>query len=484
MTRFRTVLLLAMAPLLGTSALAESVFRVLVRDDGAVAASGLGVLVADGFLLTGASLIGKGQEALVEDSGSGATIVSEVRNTAPEADLALLSVPSLKGEPIPLALSPSGPGRHVYLRGLEGARREGVFHSEFTNPAEQERYRFTALAGNDEHAAPVLNNCDQLLAISQTLDIEEDAPADARFGESNALSDVVAFLEANKVEHEIADQRCPSLEEQLSEAANSGQRLEEEKTALSEEIKELEQAVSLGTQQRSELEESLDSKRAELAAKQAALDEAVGHRADLKQRIQRTEAERTRFEDDLKRAEEELERVRKELAARERQEETSRRVRWYVGGGVGSALLILAGLLLQRSRKRRSELARTTAELEEARDSLERSNATFRDAILMGTGPDGQEIRIKIIGNSLARAEKGQIIGRSSGHAVYVVAEQSVSRRHALLRASGDEMTIEDLNSLNGTTVNGTVLRPGEAMALPSGSRVTFGDVEFLVEFM
>ncbi len=45
-------------------------------------------------------------------------------------------------------------------------------------------------------------------------------------------------------------------------------------------------------------------------------------------------------------------------------------------------------------------------------------------------------------------------------------------------------MTIEDLNSLNGTTINGTVLRPGEAMALPSGSRVTFGDVEFLVEFM
>ena len=180
MTGFRTVLLLAMAPVLGSSALAESVFRVLVRNDGAVAASGLGVLVADGFLLTGASMIAKGQEALVEDSGSGATIVSEIRNTAPEADLALLSVPSLKGEPVPLALSPSGPGRHVYLRGLEGTRREGVFHTEFTNDAEQVRYRFTALAGNDEHAAPLLNNCDQLLAISQTLDIEEDPPRQVR----------------------------------------------------------------------------------------------------------------------------------------------------------------------------------------------------------------------------------------------------------------------------------------------------------------
>ena len=473
-----------MALLLTTDAHAESVFRVVVRQGGSVAASGLGVLVAEGFLLTGEGLIANGEEALVGDSGSGATVVAEIRKTDPEVDLALLSVPGLRAEAIPLALNPASPGRQIYLRGLEGARREGVFHSELMNVAQRSRYRFTAIAGEDEHAAPLLNNCNELLAISATRTTDEDETAEASFGESNTLSDVMAFLKASEVNFEVSDQACPSLEEQLTQAADESRRLEEEKDTLAEEIKKLEEAVDQGTQQRVELEETLERKRVELEGKHEDLEAAESQRSELEKRIQQKDTDLKGIEDELQRTKVELQEERREQAESEQQEKVARRLRWYLGGGIGTALLILAALLLQKSRRRRTELEQATIELQSARTSLERSNATFPDVVLKGDGAAGQEIRVKIIGNALASAENGQVVGRSSGDADYVVAEQSVSRRHALLRVSEGVMTIEDLNSFNGTAINGIKLRPGEARTLASGSRITLGDVEVVAHFV
>ena len=490
MNAFRLVIVTAALLSLETSAYAESVFRVVVRQDGSVAASGLGILVANELVLTGAALVDIGEEALVEDAESGAMIVAEVRETDPTADLVLLSVPSLQGEPISISLEPSGPGRQVYLRGLKGVRREGVFHSQFTNAAEQARYRFTAIAGDGENAAPLMNGCGELLALGQTRAEVEDTTADASFGESNTLPDLTTFLKESEVEAQLADQPCPSLQEQLTQAADSGKRLEEEKEVLAAEIKELEEALSQGSQQRGELEENLYRKKEELAAKQADLDAAANQRAELEQRIKRNEAERKQVEAELKQAEAELERAEseiqqkeQELSERDQLEQAARRTRWYLGGGIGTALSVLAALLLHRARKRRSELEHATDELHIARSSLERSNATFPDMILKGDGPNGQEIRVKIIGNALARAESGQVIGRSSGDADYVVAEQSVSRRHVLLRVSGDVVTIEDLNSLNGTAIDGIELKAGETRVVASGTKITLGDVEVVAQF-
>ena len=491
MNAFRPIIVTAMLLSLGTSASAESVFRVVIRQDGAVAASGLGVLVAKELVLTGEALVAQGEEALVEDAASGATIVAEIRNRDAKTDLVLLSVPSLDGEPIPLALESSGPGRQVYLRGLEGVRREGVFHSQFTNSAEQARYRFTAVAEDGENAAPLMNSCDELLALNQTVAEDEAATADASFGESNTLRDLTSFLEENDVELQVADQPCPSLQEQLTEAADSGRRLEDEKEVLTAEIKELEEALSQGSQQRGELEQSLQQKKQELAAKQADLDAAASQRTELEQRIERNEAERKRVEAELEQSEAKLERAEaeiqqkeQELSERDQQEQAARRTRWYLGGGIGTALLFLAALMLHKSRKRRSELDHATDELQAARSSLERSNVTFPDMVLRGDGPEGQEIRVKIIGNALARAENGQVIGRSSGDADYVVAEQSVSRRHAMLRVSGDVVMIEDMNSLNGTAINGIKLKQGEARVVASGSKITLGDVEVVAQLL
>jgi putative peptide zinc metalloprotease protein len=70
------------------------------------------------------------------------------------------------------------------------------------------------------------------------------------------------------------------------------------------------------------------------------------------------------------------------------------------------------------------------------------------------------------------------VIGRSKALCAKVIADGSVSRRHARIVALGKGLGIEDLNSSFGVTVNGKRVEPYKAVPLPSGATVTFGDVK------
>jgi FHA domain len=64
------------------------------------------------------------------------------------------------------------------------------------------------------------------------------------------------------------------------------------------------------------------------------------------------------------------------------------------------------------------------------------------------------------------------VLGRDEGNDV-VVNDPEISRRHAILRPSGDAVEIEDLGSLNGTWVNGA--RIGSGVLLTPGDVVQLG---------
>ncbi|MEZ6140022.1 MAG: FHA domain-containing protein [Zavarzinella sp.] len=53
--------------------------------------------------------------------------------------------------------------------------------------------------------------------------------------------------------------------------------------------------------------------------------------------------------------------------------------------------------------------------------------------------------------------------------------EVLISRRHALIIRRGNDLRIEDLNSLNGTLVNGEMLPQGSSIALHVGDQITLG---------
>ena len=71
-------------------------------------------------------------------------------------------------------------------------------------------------------------------------------------------------------------------------------------------------------------------------------------------------------------------------------------------------------------------------------------------------------------------------IGKSPAHADFVLADPSVSRVHARIY-KGEEGGIEirDLNSTNGTFINGVRLGPNEKARVQRGDEVRFGSVEY-----
>jgi hypothetical protein len=76
----------------------------------------------------------------------------------------------------------------------------------------------------------------------------------------------------------------------------------------------------------------------------------------------------------------------------------------------------------------------------------------------------------------LPAGEREVVLGRSR-ECDCVIAEASVSRRHAGLRRDGTRWVIRDLGSRNGTRVNGVRLLD-EAQVAP-GDRVSFGDARY-----
>ena len=61
--------------------------------------------------------------------------------------------------------------------------------------------------------------------------------------------------------------------------------------------------------------------------------------------------------------------------------------------------------------------------------------------------------------------------------------EQGVSRRHARIACQQDEIVIEDLGSVNGSSVNGEQLRPYLAHALKNGDVLQLGKMSIKVVF-
>ena len=76
------------------------------------------------------------------------------------------------------------------------------------------------------------------------------------------------------------------------------------------------------------------------------------------------------------------------------------------------------------------------------------------------------------------RVETQLVIGRVD--ADVTIDDPLVSRRHAVIRPSGDALEVEDLGSLNGTWVNGGRLEGRRA--LHNGDLVQIGGASFEVE--
>jgi pSer/pThr/pTyr-binding forkhead associated (FHA) protein len=73
------------------------------------------------------------------------------------------------------------------------------------------------------------------------------------------------------------------------------------------------------------------------------------------------------------------------------------------------------------------------------------------------------------------------LIGRGSTAAVRIQAKE-VSREHSVLVVTADRVILEDLNSVNGTTVNGAAVDGSRELA--EGDLISFGPIDLRVDFI
>jgi len=91
---------------------------------------------------------------------------------------------------------------------------------------------------------------------------------------------------------------------------------------------------------------------------------------------------------------------------------------------------------------------------------------------------DGRETSVKLTRSQLS---KGAVIGRSSTSDI-VISDPRVSGRHAELTIKDRKLRIRDLQSSNGTEIDGSRLASGGSVVLSSRSQVKLGDTTFRVQ--
>ena len=158
-----------------------------------------------------------------------------------------------------------------------------------------------------------------------------------------------------------------------------------------------------------------------------------------------------------------------------------------VVAGVAFAAL---GLTLRRPRQ---EIRRVVEKMAEPlsrsfkpgknRPKAARSQAGPPKMVLTGFDPQGQPVKIELRRTDLDRPQGGFTIGRHPLLVDRVLNDDRVSRRHARFSAMKGTVCVEDLNSGNGTTLNGTRCAPFEPTTIQPGDMVNVGSTALRVSY-
>lgn len=101
--------------------------------------------------------------------------------------------------------------------------------------------------------------------------------------------------------------------------------------------------------------------------------------------------------------------------------------------------------------------------------------------MLVGTKGDGTPLRLAFGKSALRASPLGLAIGRHPAVCERVIDEASVSRRHARLGLDGRHLVVEDLHSLNGTSIDGRPLDPFVPERLHPGETLSLGAIDLEV---
>ena len=161
-----------------------------------------------------------------------------------------------------------------------------------------------------------------------------------------------------------------------------------------------------------------------------------------------------------------------------------------IGGSIGGVLLLAAlALALRKPRARIIHAAKQVKEQvsgysRKVEDGVSRALGGKAGAphhlVLAGFDQGGHALRLKLDRRQLAD-RWGVTIGRAPSLVEQALPGAMISRRHARFLWRDQGYGVEDLNSSQGTFINGEKLEPYREAAFHTGDEISFGDLQLVI---
>ncbi len=422
--------------------------------------------------------------------------------------LALLKLSGSGSHPAPyrFAKDPAQQGRKVYGAAIDSGTVQFVSGSVTSvvasaSDSKPGKILHNALVGKQNHGSLLTNNCGEVIGV--IIDKPKSSFFAGLFGseerpEGHAFAIPSSWLLQAFKEHGLkpvmADTTCISeaaqreaAEKEAAEAKAQAEKEKAERAAAEKRAKEAQTQAEQAAKEKKAAEEkaAATARKAEEMKAQAEKQEAERKKAEEKaataaKEAEKKEAERKAAEEKAAAAAKEAEetKTRMEQEAKEKEKQI---LLWSLIAGI---VLLLVLLLIWRVNRRSVALAgkqveEAQEELEEQKEREERIRK-IPDVFLEGSDAEGQRVAVRIPGSSLAKAE-GAVVGRNPSESEFVINHAEVSRQHFRLFAREGSIMVEDLNSMNGTEVNGKALGSDETAALKADDSLKVGGLALTV---
>ena len=280
-------------------------------------------------------------------------------------------------------------------------------------------------------------------------------------------NDIIAALKDKGITHIAVTDVCLSAVERA------------ERTAMQQR-----KAAAAASAAKQEAEKAQQQAEAAKAAAETAKAAAEENAALKKQEAEAAEAARLAAEETARLKQEEAERLQQGQTKKEQQ------LQWAVITGTILILLALLGWFISARVKRKklqsadARLSVAEQEAEEARQEAAKAPkpAPFK-CILEGQDNTGKQFTLSIPPLALGDPA-GVVLGRNPADSEFIIDHDEISREHTRLTYTNDRLYAEDLDTLNGTTVNGNALQPREKVLLQDKDRLQMGPLILTVRLV
>ncbi len=490
----------------------KSVVKVVVYRGNNVLREGSGFVVgADGAIVTNLHLLDRGNRTVVVSLETGQEFEAEAVASLRDMDIVVLKAEGFNGPPMTFSNRPLEEGDSLISLGSfdESGVNIGTLLLDLS-PGSVGSLERIDIGDTDEipflihnglikrggYGGPLVNRCGQVVGmnrpdpgLSRSRVRRGVDPDQAVYAiDSTAIAE---FLEGHEIalrlELEVCLTEIEKAEEEKIKAEEDKRKAEEGAALAREKAAEAAKLAAEAAKRADELE-----KKAQEAQKAAEISEEDKRKALAAARRARADADqKAREASELETQARELEEKRieaEELAKQARQAEARSRQRLFIGLAIAAAAILILLLVSSVMIRRRSQAVdEVQGEIEAVRVEAAMAKAEaaasvrseWNDCLL-----EGATTSLKLPGTALPAEVGGVVVGRHPTMSTVVFDHAEMSRSHARFYVSGGIVYVEDMDSENGTLINGRALAPNSPEVIKDGDEVAFGRHSFIFRIL